>query len=64
MAQRQYDILNGQDKVSMTEGSGSSISTSALRLTIDDSNCPSKQDALRLLAILEQHILEDVWPPA
>lgn len=64
MAQRQYDITQGQPKESLTEGSGSSISTSAVRVTLDDSNCPSKFEAARCLDVIKQRILEDNWPPS
>lgn len=64
MAQRQYDITLGQDKVSLTEAAGSSIGTSAVRLTVDDTNAASKEKALVLIDIIKQRILEDTWPAA
>lgn len=64
MAQRQYDITQGQSKDALTEDSGSSISSSAVRVTIDDSNCPSKFEAARCLDVIKQRILEDTWPPS
>lgn len=64
MAQRQYDITVGQDKLSLTEAAGSSIGSSAVRVTIDDTNVTSKADVFVLLEAVKQRILEDTWPPA
>lgn len=64
MAQRQYDLVLKDDKTTLTEAAGSSIGSSAIRLTLDDSNAASKADVIRLLEILMQRILEDTWPPS
>lgn len=63
MPQRQYDIINGQDRTTLTNASGSSISTSAVRVTIDDVNCPTKADAIRLLEVIMQVIRSGNYPP-
>ncbi len=63
MAQKQYDALLGAKKDTVTPSSGSSISTSAVRVTIDDSNCTSKEAALEALEAIEQVITEGTWPP-
>lgn len=62
MAQRQYDVVLGQDKTSLTEAAGSSISTSAVRVTVDDGNAVSKTQALMALEAVKQRIIEDTWP--
>lgn len=64
MAQKQYDVLLGGKKTDVTPSSGSSISTSAVRVTIDDSNCTSKEAALEALEAIKQVIVEGNWPPA
>ena len=63
MAQYQFDITQGQPSENLTYGAGSSISTSAVRVTLDDSNCPSKMEAIRCLEEIKQRIIEDTWPP-
>jgi len=64
LAQKQYDALLGAKKDTVTPSSGSSISTSAVRVTIDDSNCTSKEAALEAIDAIKQKIIEDTWPPA
>lgn len=64
MAQHQYDVVAPVDKVAVTASSGSSIGGSGVRVTIDDSNCTSKLDALKALEAIRQKIFEDTWPPA
>jgi len=64
LAQKQYDAPLGAKKDTVTPSSGSSISTSAVRVTIDDSNCTSKEAALEALEAIEQVIVEGTWPPA
>jgi hypothetical protein len=64
MAQRQYDLVVKDDKVSLTEAAGASIGGSAIRITIDDANMPSKADVIRLLKWVEARIIEDTWPPS
>ena len=63
MAQKQCDALLGAKKDTVTPSSGSSISTSAVRVTIDDSNCTSKEAALEALEAIGQVITEGTWPP-
>lgn len=62
MAQRQYDLLIKDDKVALTEAAGSSIGSSAIRITIDDTNATSKADVIRLIKWLEARVIEDTWP--
>ena len=64
MAQMQYDVPLGGKKTDVAQTSGSSISSSALRLTIDDTNCTSKEAALEALEAIEQKIIEGTWPPS
>ena len=63
MAQKQYDALLGAKKETVTQSSGSSISTSAVRVTIDDTNCTSKESALEALEAIARSITEGTWPP-
>lgn len=63
MAQKQYDALLGAKKDTVTPSSGSSISTSAVRVTIDDTNCTSKEAALEALEAIARSITEGTWPP-
>jgi hypothetical protein len=63
MAQFQYDVLLTDNKYTLVKSAGSSIATSAIRLTIDTANATSKADVQRLIEILTQKITEDTWPP-
>lgn len=65
MAQHQYDFVLGNTykDVEANQSSGSSISTSAVRVTIDDTNCPSKLQALEALEQIKLAVTEGVWPP-
>jgi hypothetical protein len=73
MALRQYDIAVGQDKVGVTEtgtvtaisgGAGSLGGTTGIRLIVDDAVTVTKQEALRMVEILEIRLTEDTWPPS
>ena len=65
MAQHQYDAVNDDSvgNIVANQSSGSSISTSAVRLTIDDSNCRTKEEAVTLVEKIKQAIVQGVWPP-
>lgn len=65
MAQHQYDIVLGADRVAIVAAQtvGGAISTSAIRITIDDANCPSKLDAFKILDLMRDVITGGVWPP-
>jgi len=64
LAQKQYDVPLGGKKTDVVATSGSSISTSAARLTLDDANVTSKEAALEAIDAIKQKIIEDTWPPA
>jgi len=64
LAQKQYNVPLGGKKTDVVATSGSSISTSAAQLTLDDSNCTSKEAALEAIDAIKQKIIEDTWPPA
>lgn len=64
MAQFQYDGVRPASKLNVTESSGSSISTNAVRVTIDDANAVSKAEALLILEAICDRVREDTWPPA
>lgn len=64
MAQFQYDGVRPASKLNVVESTGSSISTSAVRVTIDDTNAVSKTEALLVLEAICDKIREDTWPPA
>lgn len=65
MAQHQYDAVNDDsvENIVANQSSGSSISTSAVRLTIDDSNCHTKEEAVNLIEKIKQAVIKGVWPP-
>lgn len=63
MALQQYDIGNvAKNKQAVTETVGSSIGTSAVRLTIDTTYAPTRVDALQAIAVITQKIREGNWP--
>lgn len=64
MAQTQYDSILGGRDADVVVSAGSSITTSAVRVTIDDSNCKKKEDALQQLNYIMNRIKEGNWPPA
>lgn len=73
MALRQYDIAVGQDKIGVSEtGTVTAISggastlggTTGIRLIVDDAVTLTKQEALRMIEILEIRLTEENWPPA
>lgn len=64
MAQYQYDGVRPASKLNVTKSGGSSISTSAVRVTIDDTNAVSKAEALLVLEAICDKVREDTWPPA
>lgn len=64
MAQFQYDGVRPASKLNVTKSGGSSISTNAVRVTIDDTNAVSKTQALLILEAICDRIREDTWPPA
>jgi hypothetical protein len=63
LAQKQYNVPLGGKKTDVVATAGSSISTSAVQLTIDDANCTSKEAALEAIEAIEQAIVEGTWPP-
>lgn len=64
MPQRQFDIALGGRDADVTSVVGSSISTSAVRITVDDTNCKNKNDAIQCIEYILNRIKEGVWPPA
>jgi hypothetical protein len=64
LAQKQYSVPLGGKKGDVVVASGSDISTYAVRVIIDDTNTPSKAQALEALDAARQRITEGTWPPA
>lgn len=64
MAQHQYDVPLGGRDADVVLSSGSSITTSAVRVTVDDTNCTKKEDAIQQLEYILNRIKEGTWPPA
>ena len=64
MPQFQYDGVSPASKLNVTKSAGSSISTNAVRVTVDDTNAVSKTQALLILEAICDRIREDTWPPA
>ena len=64
MPQFQYDGVRPASKLNVTKSAGSSISTNAVRVTVDDTNAVSKTQALLILEAICDRIREDTWPPA
>lgn len=64
MPQFQFDIARIGHTDQVTETSGSSIGSSAVRVIIDDANAGSKQEAIRQLTAIRDRLVEDTWPPA
>lgn len=64
MAQRQYDAAKGAGIPEVVEAGGSSIGTSAVRVTVDDANAGSKAEVVRALAAITARITADTWPGA
>ena len=64
MAQYQYDGVRPASKLNVTKSGGSSISTNAVRVTIDDANAVSKAEALLILEAICDKVREDTWPLA
>lgn len=65
MAQHQYDAVNDDNVANIVanQTAGAAISTSAVRLTIDDSNCRTKEEAVNLIEKIRQAVIQGVWPP-
>lgn len=73
MPLRQYDIAVGQDKIGVSEtGTVTAISggastlggTTGIRLIVDDAVVLSKQEAMRMIEVLEIRLTEETWPPS
>jgi hypothetical protein len=64
MTQKQFDCPKGGVKTSVVESAGASISTSAVRVMLDDANVKTKDDVLKALEAVRQKIIEHVWPLA
>jgi len=64
MAQHQLDYVVGNDETNIAIAGGSSISTNAIRVTIDDGNITSKRQVLDALDIIKRKIFEATWPLA
>jgi hypothetical protein len=64
MTQKQFDCPKGGTKTSVVEAAGASISTSAVRVMLDDANVKTKDDVLKALEAVRQKIIEHVWPLA
>ncbi|HEX7639827.1 MAG TPA: hypothetical protein VF457_15630 [Burkholderiaceae bacterium] len=62
MAQAQFDAPLGADKTKVTLTNGSSIGTSAVRVTIDPSIAKTKREALLALEAIVQRIIQGTWP--
>lgn len=65
MAQHQYDVVTGNSKIDIKANQtvGAAIGTSAVRVTIDDVNCTTKELAHKALLLLVQTLVEGPWPP-
>lgn len=65
MAQHQYDALIGDDidTIIANQTSGASIGSSAVRVTIDDTNCTTKEQAMLALEKIRFAVEKGVWPP-
>jgi hypothetical protein len=64
MAQHQYDLVLGGHDEDVVLSAGGSISTSAVRVTVDTANALTKDDAVQSLQYVINRILEGTWPPA
>jgi hypothetical protein len=63
MATRQYDWDAQSAGFQITESIGSAISNTT-RFTIDLAKATSREQVLLMLRKLEEHLMENVWPPA
>lgn len=63
MAQTQLDAPHGAHRTDVVVSNGSSISTSAVRVTYDTTNCPSREAFLHALEAIRQAVISSPkWP--
>jgi hypothetical protein len=64
MATRLYGIARGERIDGVAEGVGSAVAADPIELTVDLASSLDRQDVLKALDILRDHILKGNWPPA
>lgn len=64
MATRRLGISRGEVDYQVTEAAGAAVSSDNVELTWDLATGLSKDELIRMVQILERHILESNYPPA
>jgi len=64
MATRLYGLSRGETEFQVTEGVGSATAADNIELTVDLAVGLTKEEIIRALQMLENHILKGNFPPA
>lgn len=64
MATRIYGLSRGDTEFQVTEGVGSATAADNIELTVDLAVSLTKEEIIRALKMLENHILKGNFPPA
>jgi hypothetical protein len=64
MATRLYGLSRGETEFDIAEGVGSATSADGIELTVDLAVNLEKEEVLRALDMIKNHILKGDWPPA
>lgn len=75
MATRRYGIGAGEDNTYVTEGVGAAVNADVFEFTVDlattyvgnggtTTRAVNKQEVLRALDKIKEHVLKGNWPPA
>lgn len=64
MATRLYGISRGETEFQITEGVGSAVVADNIEVTVDLAVSLTKDEVIRALRMIENHILKGNFPPA
>lgn len=64
MATRLYGLSRGETEFEITEGVGSATAADGIELTVDLAVNLEKDEVLRALDMIKNHIVKGDWPPA
>ncbi len=64
MTQTRLDVKTGGSKIDVTVNTGSSISTSAVRIMYDTANLTSKEQLLNAIDAVRNFLVQAKWPVA
>jgi hypothetical protein len=64
MATRRYGLSKGETEFKVTEAVGAAIATDSMEFTFDLASSLTREDVLKALDMIKNHIIKGNFPPA